>query len=112
LKWQALPIDAPDDIREKWPALADLLSLMSYFDRQGIPEEVLKIQLNEEIRNPRQEGGSTGDDDEDMGDSGTSDQSGSARLSQPCSAEDARPRILAFPYLFQVGHAYVNHHCI
>ena len=33
-----------DDIREKWPASADLLSLMSYFDRQGIPKEVLKAQ--------------------------------------------------------------------
>jgi hypothetical protein len=27
---------------------ADLLSLMSYFDRQGIPEEVLKVQPQEE----------------------------------------------------------------
>jgi tetratricopeptide (TPR) repeat protein len=34
-----------DEIREKWPASADLLSLMSYFDRQGIPEEVLQVQL-------------------------------------------------------------------
>jgi hypothetical protein len=37
-----------DDIQEKWPLSADLLSLMSYFDRQGIPEEVLKVQLREE----------------------------------------------------------------
>lgn len=34
-----------DEIREKWPLSADLLSLMSYFDRQGIPEEVLKVQV-------------------------------------------------------------------
>jgi tetratricopeptide (TPR) repeat protein len=33
-----------DDIREKWPLSADLLSLMSYFDRQGIPEAVLKVE--------------------------------------------------------------------
>ena len=33
-----------DDIRGKWPLSADLLSLMSYFDRQGIPKEVLTIQ--------------------------------------------------------------------
>jgi tetratricopeptide (TPR) repeat protein len=37
-----------NEIQEKWPASADLLSLMSYFDRQGIPEEVLKIQLPKE----------------------------------------------------------------
>jgi hypothetical protein len=34
-----------DEIRENWPASADLLSLMSFFDRQGIPEEVLKVRL-------------------------------------------------------------------
>ena len=37
-----------NEIREKWPSSADLLSLMSYFDRQGIPEDVLKVQLREE----------------------------------------------------------------
>ena len=37
-----------DDIQEKWPSSADLLSLMSYFDRQGIPEEVLRVQIREE----------------------------------------------------------------
>jgi hypothetical protein len=33
-----------DHIREKWRSSADLLSLMSFFDRQGIPEEVLKAR--------------------------------------------------------------------
>lgn len=37
-----------NNIRKNWPLSADLLSLMSYFDRQGIPEEVLKVQLQEE----------------------------------------------------------------
>ena len=37
-----------NDIREKWPLSADLLSLMSYFDRQGIPEAVLKVEPREE----------------------------------------------------------------
>lgn len=37
-----------DDIREKWPMSADLLSLMSYFDRQGVPETVLKVPTREE----------------------------------------------------------------
>ena len=65
-----------DDIREKWPASADLLSLMSYFDRQGIPKEVLKAQPQEESRNQiRQEGDSSKDDDEDLEDS-ASDASG------------------------------------
>jgi hypothetical protein len=34
-----------NEIREKWPTSADLLSLMSYFNRQGIPEDVLKVRL-------------------------------------------------------------------
>jgi hypothetical protein len=32
-----------DDIRKKWPAAADLLLLISYFDRQGISKEVLRV---------------------------------------------------------------------
>jgi hypothetical protein len=33
-----------DDIRKKWSLSADLLSLMGIFDREGIPEAVLKIE--------------------------------------------------------------------
>jgi hypothetical protein len=50
-----------DDIREKWPASADLLSLMSYFDRQGIPEDALKVQPQE----AKQKQDDVGDDEKD-----------------------------------------------
>ncbi|CAG8063444.1 unnamed protein product [Penicillium nalgiovense] len=33
-----------DRIRQKRPSAADLLSLMSFFDRQGIPDELLRAQ--------------------------------------------------------------------
>lgn len=33
-----------EHIQQKWPSAADLLSLMSFFDRQGIPKHVLLIQ--------------------------------------------------------------------
>jgi hypothetical protein len=36
-----------DDIRERWPLSADLMSLMSYLDPQGIPEDMLKVQSRE-----------------------------------------------------------------
>lgn len=55
-----------DDIRNKWPASADLLSLMSYFDRQGIPEDVLKVQLQEQLCNlPTQQDSGVRDDEKD-----------------------------------------------
>jgi tetratricopeptide (TPR) repeat protein len=70
-----------DDIREKWPSSADLLSLMSYFDRQGIPKEVLRVQSQEEIRDlTRQKGDgirdNKKDEDEDIEDNSTSEASG------------------------------------
>jgi tetratricopeptide (TPR) repeat protein len=34
-------------IREHWPSSADLLALMSFFDRQGIPKEVLTVRTLE-----------------------------------------------------------------
>ncbi len=37
-----------DYIKEHWPSSANLLSLMSFFDRQGIPKSVLTIQTLEE----------------------------------------------------------------
>jgi hypothetical protein len=41
-----------DDIYEKWPLSAGLLSLMSYCDQQKNSEEVLKVRLREEkLRN-------------------------------------------------------------
>jgi tetratricopeptide (TPR) repeat protein len=55
-----------DDIRGKWPAAADLLSLMSYFDRQGIPEDVLRVQLEEDDRDVvTQQRDRTGDNTKD-----------------------------------------------
>lgn len=42
ITWQILF----DDFQEKWPLSADLLSLMSYFDRQGIPQDVLIAQCS------------------------------------------------------------------
>ena len=35
-----------EHIRSKRPSAADLLSLMSFFDRQGIPESILKVSPN------------------------------------------------------------------
>ena len=35
-------------IREYWPSSADLLALMSFFDRQGIPKEVLTVQVSQD----------------------------------------------------------------
>ena len=34
-------------VRDHWPSSADLLALMSFFDRQGIPEKVLTIRTIE-----------------------------------------------------------------
>ncbi len=50
-----------DHIRQIRPSAADLLSLMSFFDRQGIPEAVLKIQ--NEAKNENVE-----ESDDDMND--------------------------------------------
>ena len=48
-------------IREQWPSSADLLALMSFFDRQGIPKEALTVQISEETdRNGNK------DEDEDI----------------------------------------------
>jgi hypothetical protein len=65
-----------DDIQEKWPLSADLLSLISCFDRQGIPEDVLKVQPREEgIRNSMMQKSDVGwddkrDEDRDVDDDG------------------------------------------
>ena len=56
-----------DHIRKEWPLSADLLSLMSFFDPQGIPEEALKVQT----RNKTHED----DNNEDTPDDSTSEGS-------------------------------------
>jgi hypothetical protein len=49
-----------DYIREIRPSAADLLSLMSFFDRQGIPEALLRSQ--DEQRNSQQDQKENNDD--------------------------------------------------
>jgi hypothetical protein len=49
-----------DHIRELRPSAADLLSLMSFFDRQGIPEDLLRNRS--EQRRPRQDQKESNDD--------------------------------------------------
>ncbi|KUJ24020.1 uncharacterized protein LY89DRAFT_604339, partial [Mollisia scopiformis] len=51
-----------DHIREKRPSAADLLSLMSFFDRQGIPEALLRNQ--DERRNSQQDQKESNDDND------------------------------------------------
>jgi hypothetical protein len=50
-----------EQIRKKRPSAADLLSLMSFFNPQGIPETVLCVRLSESTAL----GGSSIDDDDD-----------------------------------------------
>jgi Tetratricopeptide repeat/NB-ARC domain len=95
-----------DDIREKWPASADLLSLMSYFDRQGIPKEVLKARSQEEIRNlMKQEADSSKDNDKDIEDSGGSDASGDDMLDEAVD----RLRNYSFVSVGEHGRTYEMH---
>ena len=69
-----------DYIREIRPSAADLLSLMSFFDRQGIPEDLLRSQ--DEQRNSRQDqeersnGNAIDSDDDDNGTSQSSVSNG------------------------------------
>ena len=95
-----------DEIREKWPASADLLSLMSYFDRQGIPTEVLRAKPQEAINNPRrQDGDSTRDSDEDIEDSGASDVSGDDMFEEAVD----RLRSYSFVSVGERGHTFELH---
>ncbi|KAJ9137585.1 Kinesin light chain [Coniochaeta hoffmannii] len=59
-----------DYIRSKRPSAADLLSLMSFFDRQGIPESLLKAPKADDVP---QGGGANGSDDSDNSDADGSD---------------------------------------
>jgi tetratricopeptide (TPR) repeat protein len=57
-----------DYIRQTRPSAADLLSLMSFFDRQGIPEALLRNRTKQENARQHQRecsGNNDGDDDED-----------------------------------------------
>ena len=49
-------------IREQWPSSADLLALMSFFDRQGIPREALTVQT---LKERRDDGDTDRNDDRD-----------------------------------------------
>ncbi|KAL1598077.1 hypothetical protein SLS59_007087 [Nothophoma quercina] len=51
-------------IRQAWPSAAELLSLMSFFDRQGIPEGVLR-GCGKQEDNERVKGGTADSDGED-----------------------------------------------
>ncbi|KAK4232927.1 kinesin light chain, partial [Achaetomium macrosporum] len=58
-----------DHIRSKRPSAADLLSLMSFFDRQGIPGWVLKPPKDHAVRAANQDESRDGEsDDSDNGD--------------------------------------------
>jgi tetratricopeptide (TPR) repeat protein len=88
-----------DDIREKWPLSADLLSLMCYFDRQGIPQEVLRVQpQQEEIQNLlRLDDDDVGDNEnnegQDIEDDGTSETSNDGRF------EEAVDQLLSYSFI-------------
>jgi hypothetical protein len=61
-----------DHIRRKRPSAADLLFLMSFFDRQGIPEELLRVQP-ENNHASRSELSDDSSNDENVSDSDTLD---------------------------------------
>ncbi|KAL8325294.1 hypothetical protein RB597_008519 [Gaeumannomyces tritici] len=57
-----------EHVRSRRPSAADLLSLMSFFDRQGIAMSLLKpIDAKNTQQNSGSESGSSGDEDDDFG---------------------------------------------
>jgi hypothetical protein len=66
-----------EHIRETRPSAADLLSLMSFFDRQGIPEDVLRSRDKQEQNDSSEQGaeppGTDTDSQDDMSQSSMSD---------------------------------------
>jgi tetratricopeptide (TPR) repeat protein len=68
-----------EHIRQTRRSATDLLSLMSFFDRQGIPEEVLRDQGKQEDSNSNQQGKKAEDvgidEDDDRSQSSVSDES-------------------------------------
>jgi tetratricopeptide (TPR) repeat protein len=79
-----------DDIRMQWPLSADLLSLMSFFDPQGIPEEVLRVQTPEEGEHGLVRG-NVGDDRDEEGD-GHDDEDIPGDMASERSGEDTSDR--------------------
>jgi len=72
-------------VQENWPSAAKLLSLMSFFDRQGIPESL--------VRNRAQTGGDCGsqsqhDQDKERGNREESDKNGMSDSSEDDEFED------------------------
>jgi hypothetical protein len=88
-----------DEIREKWPASADLLSLMSYFDRQGIPEDVLKVPLREEEiqGSTKQQEDSVADDESDEG--GDVEDDGASQTTYDDIFEEAVERLQGYSFV-------------
>jgi tetratricopeptide (TPR) repeat protein len=99
-----------DDIREKWPVAADLLSLMSYFDRQGIPEEVLRVQPGEDDRyEVTQQDDSTRDDEKDETEDVESDSA--FETSDDDMFEEAVERLTSYSFvsMSEDGHTFGMH---
>jgi tetratricopeptide (TPR) repeat protein len=99
-----------DDIREKWPAAADLLSLMSYFDRQGIPEDVLRVQPEEDHRDVvTQQHDRTGDDEKDEIEDIEGDSA--SKTSDDDIFEEAVERLSSYSFvsMSEDGHTFGMH---
>jgi hypothetical protein len=62
-----------DSIRESRQSAADFLSLMSFFDRQGIPEALLQSRSEQRHKEPRNsDNDDDGNDDDDASESQSS----------------------------------------
>jgi len=71
-------------IRRTWPSAADLLSLMSFFDRQGIPEALVRKRVEGEngLRNQEER------DEHDSRDKEENDEDGASECSEDDGFED------------------------
>ncbi|KAL8795910.1 MAG: hypothetical protein Q9195_001654 [Heterodermia aff. obscurata] len=67
-----------EHVRRSWPSAADLLSLMSFFDRQGIPESLVRNRSQTEGRHRSQEPLDRDDDEENGDEDGESSMSDSS----------------------------------
>ncbi|PSN62774.1 hypothetical protein BS50DRAFT_612957 [Corynespora cassiicola Philippines] len=63
-----------DYIRQTRPSAADLLALMSFYDRQGIPEALLRTRAEENISKQGQTEGTSDDDNDDDDDDDDDDE--------------------------------------
>ncbi|KAH8680629.1 hypothetical protein BX600DRAFT_490989 [Xylariales sp. PMI_506] len=80
-----------EHVRQSRPSAADLLSLMSFFDRQGIPEILLRIRTENKItqsKAPEHLVGGRSEVDVDESDDGNSDGSDDETNSSTSSASD------------------------